>query len=175
MRWTQNTLFILLLIPTLTGCSLVRGRASSPSSPGIVEPEARDRDVGSDEAARITSGVVETALEAIGTPYVWGGTGENGFDCSGLIQYSYGEFGIRLPRVSTDQLRVGRQVETNPSSLRRGDILGFSGKVGGKSTHVGLYVGNGEFIHSSSSGVRVSDLANPYWLQHFIEARRVVW
>jgi cell wall-associated NlpC family hydrolase len=134
-----------------------------------------ERDVGSDEAARITSGVVEVALEAIGTPYVWGGTGDNGFDCSGLIQYSYGQFGIQVPRVSTDQLRVGREVETRTSSLRRGDILGFSGKVGGKSTHVGLYVGNGEFIHSSSSGVRISNLANPYWQQHFIEARRVVW
>ena len=60
------------------------------------------------------------------------------------------------------------------AALRSGDILGFSGTEKGKTTHVGLYVGNGEFIHSSSSGVRISDLANPYWQQHFIAARRIV-
>ena len=118
--------------------------------------------------------VVETAFEAIGSPYQWGGTSANGFDCSGLIQYSYDRFGIDLPRISRDQLRAGSPVELRVQALVPGDILGFSAAVGGESTHVGLYVGDGQFIHSSTSGVRVSDLREPYWQQHFVAARRIV-
>lgn len=118
--------------------------------------------------------VVETAYAAIGTPYLWGGNGGNGFDCSGLIRYAYGEFGIHLPRISRDQLREGDPVDLRIESLRPGDVLGFSTVVGGEATHVGLYVGDGEFIHSSTSGVRISDLRTPYWQQHFMAARRMV-
>lgn len=175
MRWTRVLLLTLLLSPTLAGCSLVRGRGSSPPTPTPMEAGGRTREFSDDEPARITSEVVRTALEAVGTPYVWGGTGANGFDCSGLIQYAYGQHGIRLPRISTAQLREGREIEPRLSALLAGDILGFSGKAGEKSTHVGLYVGNGEFIHSSSSGVRTSNLGNPYWQENFVQARRVVW
>jgi len=118
--------------------------------------------------------VVETAFEAIGTPYEWGGTDANGFDCSGLIQYSYGRFGIDLPRISRDQLRMGSSVELTVQALVPGDVLGFSAFVGGEATHVGLYVGDGQFIHSSNSGVRVSDIREPYWQQHFVAARRMI-
>jgi cell wall-associated NlpC family hydrolase len=118
--------------------------------------------------------VVETALDAIGAPYQWGGTSANGFDCSGLIQYSYGRYGIALPRVSQDQLLRGSPVSLDRSALRPGDVLGFSQELGGKATHVGLYIGEGRFIHSSSTGVRISDLREPYWQRHLIAARRMV-
>jgi cell wall-associated NlpC family hydrolase len=118
--------------------------------------------------------VVETAFEAIGTPYQWDGTDANGFDCSGLIRYAYGQFGIDLPRISRDQLRTGLPVELKVGALWPGDVLGFSAVVGGEASHVGLYVGDGQFIHSSTRGVRVSDLREPYWQQHLITARRVV-
>jgi cell wall-associated NlpC family hydrolase len=117
---------------------------------------------------------VETALEAIGTPYQWGGTDANGFDCSGLIRYAYAEFGIDLPRISGDQLRMGSHVDLRLGALRPGDVLGFSVTIDGEATHVGLYVGDGQFIHSSTRGVRVSNLREPYWQQHFIAARRMV-
>jgi len=125
-------------------------------------------------AAHITDGVVDTALDAIGTPYRWGGTTDNGFDCSGLIQYAYGEYGIALPRVSHDQMRAGTAVSPARQQLRVGDVLGFSESRDGRATHVGLYIGGGEFIHSSSSGVRVSSLDNPYWRQSLVAARRIV-
>jgi cell wall-associated NlpC family hydrolase len=122
----------------------------------------------------ITTGVVETALRAMGTPYQWGGTDANGFDCSGLIQFAYAQHGIQMPRVSREQLRSGRAVEPEMGILLPGDVLGFSGEAGWKASHVGLYLGQGDFIHSSPRGVVLSNLDNPYWRQHFIAARRIV-
>jgi cell wall-associated NlpC family hydrolase len=127
-----------------------------------------------DPEADVGLAVVEVALEAVGTPYRWGGAGASGFDCSGLIRFAYGEFGIELPRISRDQINVGASVEVDVESLRPGDVLGFSAEVGGAVTHVGLYIGDGEFIHSSTSGVRISNLREPYWQRHFIAASRMV-
>lgn len=128
----------------------------------------------SSAAELIAAGVVDLALESIGTPYEWGGTDANGFDCSGLIQFAYGKYGIRLPRTSAAQMRAGQRVEPVPGLLRPGDVLGFSDGRSGKTSHVGLYVGGDEFIHSSSSGVRVSNLRNPYWRQTLVAARRIL-
>jgi cell wall-associated NlpC family hydrolase len=118
---------------------------------------------------------VETALDAIGTPYLWGGTNENGFDCSGLIRYAYAAHGVEVPRVSRDQIRAGREVAPRAEALLPGDILGFTRELNRSVSHVGLYVGEGRFIHSSSGGVRLSNLADPYWREHLVAARRVVW
>jgi cell wall-associated NlpC family hydrolase len=116
----------------------------------------------------------------MGRPYEWGGTGENGggFDCSGLIQQSYGQHGIPLPRTSRDQAKEGRAIARNRSSLRPGDLLTFSNS-GGPVTHVGLYIGDGRFIHSASRGVQVSLLSgdDPYgrwWYQRWVGVRRIV-
>jgi len=123
--------------------------------------------------------VVQTALEALGTPYIWGGTADNGFDCSGLIQYAYGQHGIRLPRMSRDQARVGGEVTPLIDALRPGDILLFSARPGAGVTHVGMYVGELKFIHSSTRGVKLSrldpqDAEGAYWLDRWVGARRVI-
>jgi cell wall-associated NlpC family hydrolase len=123
--------------------------------------------------------VVETALDVLGSPYQWGGTAENGFDCSGLIQYAYARHGIRLPRTSRDQSVAGDAVAMVVDSLLPGDILAFAGRVGGSVTHVGMYVGEGKFIHSSSTGVKLSrlDASDPegsYWIPKWVGARRLV-
>jgi cell wall-associated NlpC family hydrolase len=123
--------------------------------------------------------VVQTALESLGTPYVWGGTADNGFDCSGLIQYAYGEHGIRLPRMSRDQARVGAEITPVPEALRPGDILLFAARPGAGVTHVGMYVGELKFIHSSNQGVKLSrldprDPEGAYWLERWVGARRVM-
>ncbi len=123
--------------------------------------------------------VVETAVESLGTPYIWGGTADNGFDCSGLIQYAYARHGIRLPRMSRDQARSGAEVTPVVDALRPGDILLFSAQPGSGVTHVGMYVGALKFIHSSSRGVTLSllDPADPegsYWLDRWVGARRII-
>lgn len=132
--------------------------------------------------AEITGGaadIVHTAISAIGTPYQWGGTAENGFDCSGLIQYAYAQHGIRLPRMSREQARAGNEVTPVVEALQPGDILLFSAAPGGGVTHVGLYVGEGKFIHSSNTGVRLSQLdphdpEASYWIPRWVGARRII-
>ncbi len=145
------------------------GRSASRSVP--LEPPAHVTGTAAD--------VVRTALDAIGTPYQWGGTAANGFDCSGLIQYSYGQHGVRLPRTSRDQAQTGTTVTPVVEALQPGDILLFSAVPGAGVTHVGMYVGEGKFIHSSSTGVRLSaldphDPEGGYWLARWVGARRVM-
>ncbi len=145
-----------------------------PVVPAAPQPEVEaPRDV-----VELREAIVATAMEVMGTPYRWGGEGGGGFDCSGLIQYAYREHGLILPRTSRDQARMGRQVDRSVNSLQPGDILGFS-DGGGGITHVGLYAGDGMFIHSSSSGVKLSSLTAPegdgrWWQQRWVQARRLV-
>jgi len=131
-------------------------------------------------AAQLIDSVVATATDVMGRPYRYGGTGEGGggFDCSGLIQYAYGQHGVTLPRTSAEQAREGRAVGKNPSRLLPGDLLTFSNR-GGPVTHVGLYVGSGRFIHSATRGVQVSVLSvdDPYgrwWWKRWVGVRRIV-
>lgn len=127
----------------------------------------------------VAAGVVQTAFDAMGTPYRWGGSAEDAFDCSGLIQYAYQRQGVRLPRSSAEQAGVGTAVERKMGLLVPGDILTFATRSDGAVSHVGLYVGDGRFIHSSGTGVRVSRLRDddPYgawWFRRWVGARRVV-
>ena len=123
--------------------------------------------------------IVKTALDALGTPYVWGGTAANGFDCSGLVQWAYGQHGIRVPRMSRDQARAGSEVTPVVDALRPGDILLFAAQPGGGVTHVGMYVGEQTFIHSSNMGVKLSrldglDTDGAWWVTRWVGVRRIV-
>lgn len=155
-----------------------------PETTGLYVPRAtadRLRTAGiPDDKARLIGDVVSTALEEMGQPYVWGGTGDGsgGFDCSGLIYYAYGRFGVRIPRTSQGQSNAGIPIRRDLDALLPGDILTFA-ESGSQVTHVGLYVGEGRFIHSASSGVRLSRLAEDdsygrYWLRRWVGVRRVV-
>ncbi len=122
---------------------------------------------------------VAAAVQAMGSPYLWGGTAANGFDCSGLIQYAYQQAGITLPRRSMDQARAGQLIPRELEQLEPGDILTFSREPGGPVSHVGLYLGERRFIHSATSGVRVSlmqedDPNGRHWFARWVGARRVL-
>lgn len=117
--------------------------------------------------------IVDFAMQYLGYNYTWGGTSPStGFDCSGFTTYVYGHFGITLNRVACDQARNGVAVDT--SALEPGDLLCFyssSDYIG----HVGIYIGNGRFIHSSTytTGVIISELSGYYDTRGFV-ARRVI-
>lgn len=147
------------------------GRSPASRRPTPVAPPAR--------VEGNAAGVVETALAVMGTPYRWGGSSREGFDCSGLIQYAYRQHGISLPRSSDAQARTGTPVTRDVARLAPGDVLAFSAVPGGQVTHVGMYVGEGKFIHSASGGVVLSRLApddpdGVWWWQRWVGARRVL-
>lgn len=117
--------------------------------------------------------IVDTAMKYIGVPYRWAGTSpEEGFDCSGLVYYCFQQNGITVNRVAQSMYYDGKAVNLN--KLKPGDILLF-GSSEYNIWHAGLYVGNGQFIHSPHSGasVRVESLSDQYGL-HLVAARRIV-
>jgi len=117
------------------------------------------------------------AKSFLGTPYVWGATGPNKFDCSGFTQWVYRDAGINIPRVSRNQARVGEFVKYE--NLKRGDMVFFDTKKKrtGIVNHVGIYLGNGNFIHASSKGQSVviyNFNEKKFYKKRFLWGRRVV-
>lgn len=120
----------------------------------------------------ISRRVVQSSLDYIGVPYVFGGTSPSGFDCSGYVRYVFANAGIYLPRTADAQYEVGTPIPM--SDLTAGDLVFFSTYEYGPS-HVGIYLGDGNFINASSSrGVAVDSLNSSYWGSCYIGARRVM-
>lgn len=116
--------------------------------------------------------VIRTAKSLIGVPYVWGGTTPAGFDCSGFSQYVLSKNGISVPRTAAEQYKSG--ISVSRSNLRVGDLVFFTTYKPGPS-HLGFYIGDGKFIHASSSkGVTISSLGSSYYSSRYIGARRVI-
>lgn len=118
--------------------------------------------------------VLQRALALLGTPYRWGGTSpDKGFDCSGLVSYVFRQaVGVELPRVSSDMANSGELV-SDRAALNEGDLVFFGRR--GRVDHVGIYLGQGNFVHAPSRGkdVMVSSLETGYWSGKFLSARRV--
>jgi murein DD-endopeptidase len=148
----SSRLLLALAVSALVGCS------SAPRHP---EPD-------------VAANAARQALAMQGRPYRYGGsTPQQGFDCSGLVQYSYRRVGVPLPR-STEQLwRSSRAI--SPHQLRPGDLVFFD-QEGKRYSHVGVYLGNDQFVHAPSSGkhVSVAKLSDSFWRRHFNGGRRVI-
>ncbi|WP_051617269.1 C40 family peptidase [Desulfonatronovibrio hydrogenovorans] len=116
--------------------------------------------------------IVRTAHGFIGVPYRWGGTSEqSGFDCSGLTMVVYRQNGLNLPRVSRNQFNSGRKIPLQ--SIGYGDLVFFATARPNQVSHVGIYIGQGRFIHAPATGrnVTIEHLSNPYFRSRFMGAR----
>ena len=116
--------------------------------------------------------IVNYAYNFLGTPYVWGGTSTSGFDCSGFTQYVFKQMGYSIKRTAAQQLTCGYAV----TDLQLGDLVFFENTytTGADASHVGIYVGDNQFIHAASGGVKVTDLSDDYYAARYIGARRVI-
>lgn len=131
--------------------------------------------VAKDTSNRLRENIVITARRFLGTKYRWGGSSEKwGVDCSGLTWVVFREHGIELPRNASQQFRSGKAVAKK--DLQKGDLVFFSSGRRKYASHVGIYSGDGQFIHASITDKRVrpSFLSNAYFKRHYIGARRLV-
>jgi cell wall-associated NlpC family hydrolase len=141
-------------------------QANSPlSNVGITDPTS-----GPVPAARY-SGVVGIAMQYLGTQYVWGGASPSGFDCSGFVMYVFAQIGISLPHYTVAQYNYPNSVSVSRSQLQPGDLVFFAG-LG----HVGIYVGNGQFIHAPHTGdvVRIDSLSGSWYSSEYDGAKRIL-
>jgi cell wall-associated NlpC family hydrolase len=117
------------------------------------------------------SNVVGIAMQYLGVPYVWGGASPSGFDCSGLVMYVYAQVGISLPHYTVAQWDYPNAVSVPRGDLQPGDLVFFAG-LG----HVGIYVGNGQFIHAPHTGdvVRIDSLSEGWYASEYDGAKRIL-
>ncbi|WP_195608679.1 C40 family peptidase [Intestinimonas butyriciproducens] len=145
------------------------GYVSSDYITITTEPDATET-ASSDLGAQI----VAYAEEYLGTPYVLGGNGPNQFDCSGFTKYVYSHFGYTLNRTATDQLQNG--VSVSKDELQPGDLVFFKYRTSKPVSHVGIYIGNGEFIHASTNRyvVQIDQMESGHYANVYVYARRII-
>jgi len=170
----RGSAWIVLIAALLIegGCTSAPRFTGHPTEPA---PERAEAPAWQDSGVTSERGesVVDRAEDYLGTPYRNGGTSPSGVDCSGLTYSVFQSVGIRLPRSSSDQARVGEAIAR--SELSPGDLV-FFGSGGTSISHVGIYAGDGEFIHASTRArsVRFDRLDNKYFANRYVTARRVL-
>ncbi|WP_194789448.1 C40 family peptidase [Pseudomonas sp. UFMG81] len=160
----------------------VKAKASA-SSVFTEEELASDDDLNTFSSSKpyqlpvLADSILERGMALIGTRYRFGGTTEQGFDCSGFIGYLFREeAGMNLPRSTREMINVDAP-KVARNKLKPGDLLFFSTNGRGRVSHAGIYLGDNQFIHSSSrrsGGVRIDSLGDRYWSKTFIEAKRAL-
>lgn len=153
---------------TLLCCVLLFACAHTP------QPIINEKQAHTQNTTNNTTGdqIAEIANSLLGSPYRYGGASPKGFDCSGLVYYTHGKLGIRTPRTSLQQYKNAKQIKF--SELTAGDLVFFKlNRI--KVSHVGIYVGNGQFIHAPKKGknVSVSSLNDPFWSKRTFRAGRL--
>ena len=150
------------------------GSSSSGSSYSSATGYDESYSSGSSSSSSTSLGtqIANYGMSFVGYPYVYGGTSPSGFDCSGFVQYIYRQFGYSINRTASAQLANGYYVSYD--SLIPGDLVFFGS--GSSASHVGMYIGGGEFVHAanSRSGVKISSLSESWYAARYIGARRIV-
>jgi len=143
---------------------------------GVSRGSGSPRTENTTSAATKGEKIAEYAKKFIGVKYKWGGTTPDGFDCSGLVYYVFKQFGITMPRTSKEQANKGTTVKK--SELKPGDLLFFdtNGSNNGVVSHVGIYIGNGKFIHASNprSNVKITDVNDSFYAKAYVKSKRVI-
>ncbi|HEX7235624.1 MAG TPA: C40 family peptidase [Gammaproteobacteria bacterium] len=148
------------------------GCAGSPVAPVADAPRRVTVEPRSTDAA-VGGAIADVAMGMVGTRYRYGGTDPlEGFDCSGLVYYAYEQAGYRVPRTSQELFRAARKISVGDADP--GDIMFFQDQT--KLSHVGIYLGDGLFVHAPASGrnVAVDSLASPYYQQHLVAVGRLL-
>lgn len=158
---------VLISILLLSGCFGMPGRVASPE----IAPTVAVLRVDLDQTRDVKKALYKQLREWRSVPNRLGGLSKQGVDCSGLVYLTYrSHFGMQLPRSTRQQARAG--VEINQDELRPGDLVFF--RTGFVQRHVGMYTGEGKFIHASTSrGVMESHMNNPYWTRNYWKSVRV--
>jgi len=162
-------------IPLMDRSAMFAGDLSRLLANYDVSQSAADRAEVAVNDGKVQS-ILKRAMTLLGTPYRWGGTSPDGFDCSGLVGYVFkSALGIELPRVSREMAHDdAAQLIRDRTALTAGDLVFFGRR--GRVDHVGIYVGDGRFLHAPSRGkdVQIDTLASGYWSEKFVQARRVL-
>lgn len=166
--------FITRRMPPLLAALLLAMLAAGCATKSPAPQPAPEQIVKTRPASAKATKIIRMARSLVGYPYKWGGDHpKTGFDCSGLIWFVYRQNGITLPRVSWQQFSAGSPVKRQ--DIRPGDLVFYQVNKSGKSLHAGIVTERATFIHAPSSGKRVmeSSLNSPYWVEHYIGARRI--
>jgi cell wall-associated NlpC family hydrolase len=146
---------------------------SSSSQTTYTEPTYSEPTTSTSSYDSVSSGsIVSVAENYMGVPYVWGGTSPSGFDCSGFTQYVFRQCGYSINRTAAAQYSNGSYVSY--SDLQAGDLVFFANTYSASGiTHVGIYIGGGQFIHCANGGVKISSLSESYYSSRYYGARRI--
>jgi cell wall-associated NlpC family hydrolase len=164
---------VLAVLLLAAGCAGTPARDARESGATAIEPTMPATGGRQQAADSLRTPITNRALAMVGVPYRYGGDDpDEGFDCSGLVYYAYTSSGHGVPRTSQDQFDAARKITL--ADAAEGDLVFFRDQE--KLSHVGIYLGDGRFVHAPSSGgsVRVADLESPYYQRHLVAVGRLL-
>jgi cell wall-associated NlpC family hydrolase len=167
MHPSMSRFRVAFLLWAFAVATVSSGCASAPRSPRadiVVAPQSEELTLG--------AAVAELAMGMIGAPYRYGGADpREGFDCSGLVFYAFTHSGYGVPRTSREQFRAARKIALHDAGA--GDLMFFQDQA--KLSHVGIYIGDGLFVHAPATGQRVTvaSIDSPYYQQHLVAVGRL--
>jgi cell wall-associated NlpC family hydrolase len=162
--------FKLVTLPVLLATVVLGGCAGSTAVQAPQPPPAR---VEARQRLSLGDAIAELAMGMVGARYHYGGASpEDGFDCSGLVFYAYSQAGLEIPRTSQEQFRAAHKIAL--AQANAGDVIFFQDQA--KLSHIGIYVGDGLFVHAPSTGQRVAiaNLESPYFHRHLVAVGRLL-
>ena len=172
MKPIIRTALTAAIILPLASCGLFSGKHHPKTKTHTTARTVQPVRIGNIDRTQGSQELMLHSMGLIGTPYRWGGSSTaTGFDCSGMIQFVYkNALDVSLPRTARDMAAASCKIPDN--QLKAGDLVFFNTGGSSQYSHVGLYIGNGEFIHAPSSGktIKTEKLSSPYYAKHYLGA-----